>query len=146
MPLSEIQERNYELSITAIHNAVFRICLSDKYDKNDKIITRRGDTLDALTIMKEYCQTVDKCSLDDLLNYEKELTGEAHRWIALEAGYSVLVRIDKETFVAERYVHFHSDVIDDAIARHVTGDYLPLKSFNIWGFSGLWAGVESVSA
>jgi len=133
MPLSEIQERNYELSITAIHNAIFRICLSDKYDKNDKIITRKGDTLDALTIMKGYCQTVDKCSLDDLLNYEKELTGEAHRWIALEAGYSVLVRIDKETFVAERYVHFHSDVIDDAIARHVTGDYLPLKSFTTFG-------------
>lgn len=32
--------------------------------------------LDALTIMKDYCKTIDSCSLRDLFNYEKELTGE----------------------------------------------------------------------
>jgi len=81
LPLGEIEERNYELSVTAVHNAVFRICLSDKFDKSGKIVMRKGDILDALTIMKEYCRTINKCSLDDLLNYEKELTGEVHRWI-----------------------------------------------------------------
>jgi len=129
LPLGEIKERNHELSITAVHNAVFRICLADEFDKNGKIITRKGDMLDARSIMKNYCRTIDKCSLEDLLNFEKELTGEIHRWIPMEAGNAVLVRIGKDTYVADRYVHFDSDLIDSAIALFLDGDYLPLKSF-----------------
>lgn len=133
LPLGEIEERNYELSITAIHNAVYRICLSDKFDKKGKIVARKGDVIDALTIIKEYCRTIDKCSLDDLLGYEKELTGEVHRWIPMEAGNAILVRIDKQTYVADRYVHFNADIIDEAIGMFVKGDYLPLKSFTTFG-------------
>lgn len=133
LPFGEIEERNYELSRTAIHNAVFRICLSDKFDKHGKIVTRKGDALDALTIMKEHCRTIDKCSIGDLLNYEKELTGEDHLWIAMEAGNAVLVRIDKDTYVADRHVQFDSDTIDQVIERFVKDDYLPLKSFTTFG-------------
>ena len=129
----EIPERNHELSITAVHNAIFRICLSDKYEKKGKIITRKGDTIDALTIMKNYCRTIEKCSLNDLLNYENELTGEIHRWIPMEAGYAVLVRISKDTFIADKYVHFNPKAIDSAIERFVKGDYLPLKYFTAFG-------------
>jgi hypothetical protein len=133
LPFSEIEERNCELSITAFHNSVYRICLSDKFDKKGKILTRKGDFLDALTIMKKYCRTIDKCSLDDLLTYGKELTGEVHRWIPMEAGNTVLVRIDKNTYVADRYVYFNTDIIDKTIGLFVKGDYLPLKSFTTFG-------------
>jgi len=133
LPFSEVGERNDELSVTAVQNAVYRICLSDKFDKKGKIVTRKGDIFDALTIMKEYCRTIDKCSLDDLLNYEKELTGEVHRWIPMEAGNTVLVRINKEIYVADRYVHFNAELIDEAIELVVEGDYLPLKSFTTFG-------------
>lgn len=128
VPLGELEEHNYELTLTAIHNAVFAIVLSNKYNKRGKIITRKGDTLDALTIMKEHCRKIDKCSLQDLLDYERELTGETHRWIPMEAGYAVLVRTAKDIFVAERCVRFDIDRIDDALDLFVTGDYLPLKS------------------
>ncbi|APV45337.1 hypothetical protein Dform_02024 [Dehalogenimonas formicexedens] len=133
LPFRNIQERNYELSVTAVHNAVFCICLSDKFDKCGKIVTRKGDTLNALTIMKDRCRTIDKCSLDDLLNYEKELTGEVHRWIPMEAGNAVLVRIDKDTYVADKYVHFDAEAVDAAIELFIDGDYLPLKSFTTFG-------------
>lgn len=133
LPFVEIEERNYELSITGVHNAVYRICLSDKFDKKGKIVTRKGDVFDAMTIMKEYCRTIEKCSLDDLLNFEKELTGEVHRWIPMEAGNTILVRVDRDTYVADRYVHFNGDVIDIAIGLFVKGDYLPLKSFTTFG-------------
>ncbi len=133
LPLGEIKERNYELSITAVHNAVYRICMSDKFDKKGKIITRKGDVFDALTIMKKYCRTIDKCSLDDLLNIEKELTGVVRRRIPIEAGNTILVRIDRETFVTDRHVHFNADMIDGVIELFVKGDYLPLKSFTTFG-------------
>ncbi|MDK2988955.1 MAG: hypothetical protein PWR16_484 [Methanoculleus sp.] len=133
LPFGEIEERNYELSITAVHNAVYRICLSDKFDKKGKIVTRKGDVFDALSIMKEYCRTIDKCSLDDLLNIGKELTGEVRRRIPMEAGNAILVRIDKDTYVADRCVHFNVDIIDEVIELFVKGGYLPLKSFTTFG-------------
>jgi hypothetical protein len=133
LPFGEIEERNYELSITAVHNAVYRICLSDKFDKKGKIITCKGDVSDALAIMKKKCRTIDKCSLDDLLKIEKELTGEVRRWIPMEAGNTILVRIDKETYITDKYVHFNADKIDKAIELFVKGDYLPLKSFTTFG-------------
>lgn len=129
IPLDEIQERNFELTLAAIHHAVFRVCLEGNFDRKGKIITYKGDKLDALAIMKNYCRIVDKCSLDDLLNYEKELTGEIHRWIPMEAGYAILVRTGKNTYVSEKYVNFNIEMIDNAISLFVTDDYLPLKSF-----------------
>jgi hypothetical protein len=94
---------------------------------------RKGEVIDALTIMKEYCRTIDKCSLDDLLTYEKELTGKVYPLIPMEAGNSVLVRIDKNSYVADKYVYFDVEVIDEAIGRLVKEDYLALKSFTTFG-------------
>jgi len=133
LPFGEVGERNYELSVAGIHNAIFRICLSDGFCKRGKIVMRTGDITDALTIMKDYCLTIDKCSLNDLLNYERELTGEIHRWVPMEAGNTVLVRIDKDTYVADKFVHFDVDGVDAAIELFMEDDYLPLKSFTTFG-------------
>ncbi|MCO5388575.1 MAG: hypothetical protein NHB14_25470 [Desulfosporosinus sp.] len=40
-PLGDIPEKNYNLSVTAIHNAVYHICLSRNYEQHGKIITRK---------------------------------------------------------------------------------------------------------
>lgn len=133
LPIGEIKERNYQLSITAVHNAVYRICLSDKFDKQGKIVTRKGDYFNALTIMKDYCCTVDKCSLDNLLTFEKELTGEIHRWVPMEAGNSVLIRVGKNAYVADKYVHFNVDAVDRAIGDFMKSVYLPLRAFTAFG-------------
>ena len=133
LPLGEIEERNYELSLTAVHNAIYRICLSDVFDRKGKIIMRKGAAFNALTIMKEYCRSSDKRTLNDLLNFERELTGEVHRWIPMEAGNTILVRIDKEIYVADNFVNFNSELIDETISLFVKDDYLPLKAFNSFG-------------
>jgi hypothetical protein len=129
VPLGEIEERNYELSVAAIHSAVFYVCLADAFSRSGKIIMRKGDTLNALAIMKKHCSGLDKCGLQDLLDFEQELTGEIHRWIPMEAGYAVMVRTDKDSYVTEQYVHFDVAAIDDAIDLFLVGEYLPLRQF-----------------
>jgi len=57
LPLANFTERNHELSQTAIHNAAFSVYLADDYEKRGKIIMRKGESVDALTIMREYCRT-----------------------------------------------------------------------------------------
>jgi len=133
LPIESVEEQNFGLSISAIHTAIFRICLSENFDKKGKIITRKGDIFDAFLIMKEYCSTIDKCSLDDLFNVEKELTGEVYRWIPMEAANSTLIRIDKDTYISERYVRFDSELIDEIIGLIVYKDFLPLKAFTTFG-------------
>lgn len=128
IPLRDIEERHHELTLTAIHTAIYEIALIDKYDRRGKIITRKGDTLDAFTIMKEHCRTLDKCTLQELLDFERELTGESHRRIPMEAGYAVMVRAQEDSYIAEKYVHFDVGEIDEAIDLFVAEAYLPLKS------------------
>jgi len=128
-PLGEIPEKNYALSVTAIHNSLYHICLSRNYEQHGKIITRKGYGIDAKSIMEEHCRTLDRCTLDDLLEFEKDLTGECHRWIPMEAGYAVMVRTDENAFVAERYVDFDKSAIDKAIDQFVNGgEYTPLRA------------------
>jgi hypothetical protein len=128
IPLSAIEDHNNELSLTAIQNAVFTIVLSGNYEKHGKIVTRKGDTLDALYLMKEWCYSLDKCTLNELIQYEQDLTGDEYPWVALEAGYTIMVRTSEDTFVAEKYVHFDEEKIDTALDLFMTGQYLPLKS------------------
>jgi hypothetical protein len=129
LQLEEITERNYEFSDKAIQDAIYCICLSNRFGRQGKIVTRKGDRFDALTIMKEYCRTVDRCSLSDLLNLEKELTGEVHHLIPLNAANAALIRTSKETFVADKHVHFDIESIDRAVGLSVREDYLTLKAF-----------------
>ena len=131
LPFDSILEHNHDLSLSAIQNAIFQICLSDKYNKKGKIVFHKGKTLDALSIMKNYCRTIQKCTLKELLNKEEELTGEIHRWISMEAGNLYLVRIGKDTYVADKHVHFNPTLIDKSIKQYFKkDDYLPLKSFS----------------
>jgi len=128
LPLDEFAERNHELSQTAIHNAAYIVYLADDYDKRGKIITRKGEIIDALMIMREYCRSLDRVTLDELLDFEKELTGESHRWIPIQAGYDIMVRIDENTYLAERYFNFDTENIDNALEHFVHGEYIPLRT------------------
>jgi hypothetical protein len=137
LPLKEFKERNHELSIPAVTRAVYRVYLSDRFDKADsscKIITLIGHSVDVLDIMMKHFKTIDSCSHDELLKIGRELTMAADQKI-MAAGNAVLVRVDEDRYVAGKYVDFNADVInkaDDAIEKLVEGDYLPLKSFTIF--------------
>ncbi|MCI8423045.1 MAG: hypothetical protein HFF50_05895 [Lawsonibacter sp.] len=133
LPLEEVRAQNDTLSISAVYSAVYRTCLQDQYDRNGKIIVRRGDTFDAVEIMKAYCRTLEQCSLKDLLQYEKDLIGETKHQIALKAGHAVMVRTGKDCFVAEQYVHFDVEKTDRMMDKMIPGEYLPLQSFSAFG-------------
>ncbi len=133
LPMYEIEERNYELTNNAIEKAIFRICLSDEFDRKGKIIIRKGDSFEILTIIKDHCRLLEKCSLNDLLNFMKEFTGGDSYRIVLEAANSVMIRIGKNAYVADRHVQFEPERIDKAIELFIKGEYLPLQSVTTFG-------------
>jgi len=130
--LSCISEKNEELCDSAVQTAAFQICLggnSGDYVRRGKIITRKGDNIDAPSIMKRYCRTQDKLSIEELLAFEEELTGEKHRWIPMQAAYDTMIRIDAHTFVADKYIEFNINAADSAIEQFIGGgEYIPLQA------------------
>ncbi|WP_373325578.1 hypothetical protein [Sporomusa paucivorans] len=128
LQLDDIVKRNTELTETAIHTAVYQICLVDDYERSGKIITRRGDGLSALEIITAHCRTLDRVTLQELLDLEKELTGKVHRWGPMQAGYDAMVRISEDVYIAEKYINFNILEIDAAIENFMTDEYIPLRS------------------
>lgn len=128
LPLDDIAKRNAELTETAIHTAVYHICLAHEYERNGKIITRRGDGLSALEIITTHCHSLDRITLQELLSFEKELTGGVHRWVPMQAGYDSMVRVSEDYYIAEKYVHFNITEIDAVIESFVLGEYIPLRA------------------
>jgi len=136
LPMGYIEQLNPDLSITALHDAIFRVCLSDTFSRQGKIVTRESGALDALELMKRHLGAMDRCTLDDLLDFWKELTGVEtviNKDRPLKVGHEVMVRIDRENYVAERHLDFDTVAIDEAIGQFVPGEYLPLKSFTTFG-------------
>ena len=143
LPLMEALGRNPELSIEAIYSAVFRLCLSEKFNRSDKLIAlknedinseisdgSKGSDFDSQTIMENHCRTIERCCLDDLVKYQREQIGEFKYPSIMKAANEIMVRIDKETFIADRLVNFDIDGIDAAIEASIKdAQYLPLKSF-----------------
>lgn len=127
LDFSEILNNNLGLTISGVHNFVYQKFLHNDFDKKGKILMKYGCDIDAYKIMKDYCSAVESCTVDELITYEEELTGEVHRWIPMEAAYSELVRINIDNFVSEKFIDFEIEAIDKELDKTVVDEYLPLR-------------------
>ena len=127
VPLKNVIEENFELSMPAIYEAVFNKILKDKFFLNGKIITKTSSGLDAVTLVKAHCEDKDECSFDELYNKVVELTGASNRQIAFEAGYGVMVRVDENRFIADKYVDFDVIYIDSLLEEIISEGFTSIK-------------------
>jgi hypothetical protein len=126
-PLKNVIEENFELSMTAIYEAVFNKVLKDKFFLNGKIITKTSSGLDAVTLVKVYCEDKEECSFEELYNKVIDLTGASNRQIAFEAGYGVMVRVGENRFVADKYVSFDVSYIDSLLEEIIVEGFTSIK-------------------
>ncbi len=127
MPLGDIVEQNYELSETTIMIAVYNKLLSEVFYLNGKIVTKEKSDIDAVKLMKKYCLDKDECTLEEAINKVEELTGSKDRRIAYAALYDMMIRIDTEKFIADRFVSFDIEATDEAIAHFISDDFVAIK-------------------
>ena len=127
VPLGSIEEENYELTQTAIYNAIYKKVLSGKYHLNGKILTKEKSDLDAVMLLKQYIKDKDECTFDEVSDKVVELTGGINRQYAFQALYDDMVRVDKNRFVANRLVNFSIDEIDTVLAGFVTDNFCAIR-------------------
>jgi hypothetical protein len=134
LPMGDIEVLNPGLSTQALHGAIYRKCLSDGFARRGKIVTHEDSALDLLRIMKGHFGTVERCTVGELEDYCLDLIGSVpDKNTILSTGHEVLVRTDRDNFVADGSLNFDIGAIDDAIDQFVPGDYLPLKDFTTFG-------------
>ena len=139
IPLGAIAEVNYELSNTALYNAIYNKILLGKFYLNGKILTLTESTISAVSLVKAYCSNKRECSFDELADRVVELTGGINRQYAFEAAYDTLVRVEAKHFVSERYVNFEIDTIDALLDNLVIGDFIAIRgiaTFALFPFCG----------
>ena len=127
IPMGSIPEENYELSTTALYQAVFNHILKNLYYLNGKIITTDQSGIDITILLKAYCQDREECTATEVMERAEELTGNINKQYSLIALYDSLVRIDADRFVSEKQVHFDVDRID-ALLKKIVGDrFAPIR-------------------
>ena len=127
VPLGSIEEENYELPQLAIYNAIYKKVLSGRYHLNGKILTKEKTDLDAVALLKQYIKGKDECTFDEVADKVVELTGGTNRQYAFQALYDDMVRVDKNRFVANRFVNFKIDEVDSILSGFISDNFRAIR-------------------
>ncbi len=145
LALESIEEDNYELPSQVIGEAVFKKLLSDRFVMNKgqgllfKADAKQEVEQDVLDMLKQYLSSKEECTISEACEEAKRLTGKDSSDYALQALYDSMVRIDKNTFVADRFVSFNSSAIDSVLSDLVKDHFLGLReitTFALFPFCG----------
>ena len=140
LPLGNTEEENYELTTVGLQEAVYNAVLLNQYYLNGKILTRDNKSLDVVTLAKQYLIDKNECTFDEMDKKVEEIAGTRYRYMAYDALYSTMVRVDKNRYVAHRYVKFDVDAIDEILSEMIKDKFLAIKEitsfalFPICGF------------
>ncbi len=127
VPMGDIAEENYELSVTALYSAIYNVILKDKYYLNGKILTTDKNGVDISILLKAYCQDRDKCTVTEMMERAEELSGSSNKQYAITALYDTLVRSDVDQFISEKNVYFEVDRIDELLETIVGNRFAPIR-------------------
>ena len=127
VPLEQIEEENYELSINAIYDAVYNIVLKDRFILKGRILTKDQSNTDIWELARSYCLGKDECLFTDLYNYVQSVNGTAYRPVAYKAAYDQMVRVAENKFVADKHVLFDVKKIDELLSTFVKGAFIAVK-------------------
>ena len=127
VPLGQIEEENYELSINAIYDAVYNIVLKDGFILKGRILTKDQSNTDIWELARSYCLGKDEFLFTDLYNYVQSVNGTAYRPVAYKAAYDQMVRVAENRFVADKHVLFDVKKIDELLSTFVKGAFIAVK-------------------
>lgn len=129
LPLSESCELNPEISYYAIRDAMFWRYMADKADRTGIIATPKGKTISSYDLIRDWCETKDEVTTEELEDYEREVTGSFHNL----GGYCAcnnMVRVDSGRYVNDRVIEFDVSSVDKALSLFVKDRLISLNAIN----------------
>ena len=127
VPFGNTEEENYELTTVGLQEAVYNAVLLNQYYLNGKILTKDNKSLDVVTLAKQYLIGKNECTFNEMDKKVEEIAGTRYRYMAYDALYSTMVRVDKNRYVAHQYVKFDVDAIDEILSEMIKDKFLAIK-------------------
>lgn len=127
IPLGNIAEVNYELTTTGLHTAIYNRVLFDDFYLNGKILTREKNGLNVVSLVKQFIADKDECTFEEAHSKVAELTGGQYRYMAYEALYDAMVRVDERRYVHEKHVRFDIEAIDKVLSDIISDGFIAIK-------------------
>lgn len=138
LPFDNLKVANPEFSDSAFIGCFCKL-IEDRFDRNARILTRKGASKDTYTAVIEFCRKQEKCTYDLLIHIAERVAGTIRQSEIIDAANAVMVRIDKENFVADSLIKFDVDRIDTALDHIVRADFMGMRevmTFSIFPFCG----------
>ena len=130
--VEESEYKNPEINKSALQHVLFDYYLANDFSKNQTLIAPPGKADSVLNILKNYCKQHRRITLEEVEEYEKELTGEKTARRSLNAAVSSMIRVGEDTF-AER-VDFDVAAVDKVIESFIYGKKI-ISLANVTSFS-----------
>lgn len=127
-----VAAENYELSPSAIKDLVFSF-LSDDYERNQQVITKKGEKQDTATAIIEYCRKCESCTISELEAVMKSVSGTVRLPVIIEAANISMIRISEEKFVSDSQVDFYVEQIDSALDNAIPGESIGMREISTFG-------------
>lgn len=138
IPFDHLIEMNPEISEAALYTCFCKL-VGDSFERNARMLTRKGASKNTYTAVIEFCRKQDKCTYEHLEYIVKQVAGTIRRPDIVEAANAVMVRVDKDDFIADRLIKFDTDRIDAALDYVVTDDFIGMReitTFSTFPFTG----------
>lgn len=138
IPFDNLAAENPEISETALFTCFYKL-IEDRFDRNARILTRKGASRDTYTAVVEFCQEQEKCTCEQLFHIAKTVAGIIRQPEIIEAANAVMVRVDRDIFISDRMIHFDVDRIDTALDSIVTDGFIGMReitTFSTFPFCG----------
>ena len=65
IPLGNVVEENYELTITGLHTAIYNRVLFDDFYLNGKILTKEKNGVNVVSLVKQFIADKDECTFEE---------------------------------------------------------------------------------
>lgn len=138
IPFDHLIEMNPEISEAALYTCFCKL-VEDSFERNARMLTRKGASKNTYTAVIDFCRKQDKCTYECLEYIAKQVAGTIRRPDIVEAANAVMVRVDKDHFIADRLIKFDTDRIDAALDYVVIDDFIGMReitTFSTFPFTG----------
>ena len=131
---STVSNENIPFSI--LQTVLFERFFSDKYVREGRLISAKNEIISVDRLLAEYCREHKHITLEELQNYELEIT-ENDKRRSLKAANKYMIRTDAENFVSKDEIVFDVEETDEKIALFFHGKVISLadiRSFNLFPY------------
>ena len=124
--IDELKKENDQFSDIAFRDIIFEI-LGDDYEKQGQNIVRKGQSEAFSAFLKNYLKDCEHTTLGELQELAKQREGKMETKRILDVVLNVMVRINANDFVADKFLDFDIERTDEILGTIVKDDFIGIK-------------------